>query len=187
MKKYIPNVITIVRMLCAAPLLMLIHQNRAAVGESCFWRLWLFCGVSDAVDGALARRWRAASPAGTLLDTIADAAVFIPMAYIFWLHVRISQHIVIWICVIFAIRLISLLVGAVKFHTLVILHTWPNKLTGVLLYLLPLMSTLYEDHRSVGFLCIIASCAAAEELLILCTSNTLNRDVRGFWETLNNS
>ena len=31
MKKYIPNVITIVRMLCAAPLLMLIQQIILAI------------------------------------------------------------------------------------------------------------------------------------------------------------
>jgi len=69
----IPNAITLAR-LCAVPLavwLMLQHRFQAA-----FW-LFVAAGVSDAIDGYLARRTGAQSSLGATLDPVADKALLV--------------------------------------------------------------------------------------------------------------
>ena len=191
MKKYIPNLLTILRMLCVIPLLLLIQDHGGLrdagwmIFDNRFLGLWLLCGVSDALDGALARRWQVDSPVGALLDTIADALLIVPILCVFWEFLLFPKRAVV-VGAIFAARIIALLIGAVRFRTFVILHTWSNKLTGVLLYLYPLLIFLMQGMGFPSFvLCIAAGCAALDELLILCTTETLNRDVRGFWDNEN--
>lgn len=69
----IPNAITLAR-LCAVPLavwLMLQHRFQAA-----FW-LFVAAGVSDAIDGLLARRLGTQSALGATLDPVADKALLV--------------------------------------------------------------------------------------------------------------
>lgn len=66
--RWLPNAITIARMVAALPLLWLLQQQRFVAA---FW-LALVAGLSDALDGVLAKRcgWRTRS--GALLDPLAD-------------------------------------------------------------------------------------------------------------------
>lgn len=65
-KKLIPNLLTLLRILGAAALLFL------APLEPPFLAVYVFCGVSDILDGFLARRWQVSGSVGALLDSIAD-------------------------------------------------------------------------------------------------------------------
>ena len=64
--KHIPNIITILRFLGAA-LLLLCSPAGAA-----FWIIYGLCGVGDMLDGYLARKLHAASKTGAVLDSVAD-------------------------------------------------------------------------------------------------------------------
>jgi cardiolipin synthase len=69
------NLLTLARLLCAPWLAwLLIHNNYP-------WAFWLLvaCGLSDAGDGWLARRWRLQSSAGALLDPIADKVLLVTL------------------------------------------------------------------------------------------------------------
>lgn len=69
----LPNAITLAR-LCAVPVtLWLILQHRLD------WAFFLFAaaGLSDGLDGWLARRWRSRSALGALLDPVADKALLV--------------------------------------------------------------------------------------------------------------
>lgn len=70
----LPNAISFAR-LCAVPLaIWLVLHHRLA---EAFW-LFVLAGVSDAVDGWLARRWGGSS-VGAVLDPLADKALMIGM------------------------------------------------------------------------------------------------------------
>ncbi len=56
--KRLPNILTLLRMLGAAALIGL-DANRAA-----FWLVYMLCGLSDMLDGLLARRLHAESALG---------------------------------------------------------------------------------------------------------------------------
>lgn len=69
----LPNLITLAR-LCAVPAtIWLILQHRLDIA----FLLFVGAGVSDAVDGWLARRWKAQSALGALLDPVADKALLV--------------------------------------------------------------------------------------------------------------
>lgn len=64
--KYLPNAITALRFLGAVCLLFF------GVKSYAFWVIYFVCGLSDMVDGYLARRLGCESKTGALLDSLAD-------------------------------------------------------------------------------------------------------------------
>ncbi|MBR6333409.1 MAG: CDP-alcohol phosphatidyltransferase family protein, partial [Bacteroidales bacterium] len=66
--KHSPNYITVLRFLGAFGLLF------SDVGSVTFWVIYFACGLSDMVDGFLARRLHCESKTGALLDSLADLA-----------------------------------------------------------------------------------------------------------------
>ena len=64
--KRLPNLLTLLRMLGAAALIGLDVQRPA------FWIIYALCGLSDMLDGHLARRLHAESALGGRLDSAAD-------------------------------------------------------------------------------------------------------------------
>ena len=64
--KRIPNIISALRILGAASLLLFNLQGTA------FWVFYGLCGLSDMLDGYLARKLHAESKTGAVLDSVAD-------------------------------------------------------------------------------------------------------------------
>ena len=64
--KYLPNILSSLRMLGA---LALLQSN---VSSSQFWVLYTVCGISDIADGWLARKLKCVTRTGALLDSLAD-------------------------------------------------------------------------------------------------------------------
>ncbi len=71
MKKHIPNVITVLRVafIPAFVVFMLRHEFVTAAF------IFLFAGLSDILDGYLARKWKVVSTFGKLMDPLADKAL----------------------------------------------------------------------------------------------------------------
>ena len=66
MKKYIANIVTGSRKIFSLPLLLV------PLLSVWFYLLYLFCGLTDMIDGAIARKTGAVSKFGARLDTVAD-------------------------------------------------------------------------------------------------------------------
>ncbi len=66
MKKYIANIITGSRVAFSLLLLFI------SLSSVWFYILYLFCGLSDMIDGAIARKTGTVRKFGAKLDTIAD-------------------------------------------------------------------------------------------------------------------
>ena len=66
MRKQIANIITSLRIICS--ILMLFCR----VPSIRFCLLYIFCGLTDMVDGAIARKTNAVSEFGARLDSVAD-------------------------------------------------------------------------------------------------------------------
>jgi cardiolipin synthase len=67
----LPNLITLARLLCAPLAIWLIIEAHYGVA---FW-VFVAAGVSDALDGYIAKRWDQRTPLGAVLDPIADKAL----------------------------------------------------------------------------------------------------------------
>ena len=128
-----------------------------------FYGLYLAAGLSDMLDGFVARRTNSASPLGAKLDSMADV-VFLAVCLIKLLPVlTLPVWLWVWVGLIALLRLVNILSGFVCRKKLVLLHTRANKLTGALLFLLPLsLGFLNISYTSVP-LCALASFAAIQE------------------------
>ena len=128
-----------------------------------FYGLYLAAGLSDMLDGYVARRTNSASPLGAKLDSMADL-VFLAVCLIKLLPVlALPVWLWVWVGLIALLRLVNILSGFVCRKKLVLLHTRANKLTGALLFLLPLSLGFLNIAYTAVPLCALASFAAIQE------------------------
>ena len=151
------NLITCIRILCAAALAFL------PVLSSSFYAVYLLAGVSDMLDGFIARRTNTASSLGARLDTLADfvfaAVCLIRLLPLFaW-----PRWLLVWIALIAAIKFVNMISGWIMHRRFVSEHTRLNKLTGLLLFALPLLLPAVDLRFAAGVVCSIATIAAVQE------------------------
>ncbi|GIS19344.1 MAG: hypothetical protein CM15mP120_12600 [Pseudomonadota bacterium] len=66
--RYLPNFVSVLRILLVAPTAWFLWHNEIALALA----LMAVAGISDALDGALARRYNWQSHLGSILDPLAD-------------------------------------------------------------------------------------------------------------------
>ena len=151
------NLITGCRILCS--IIMIFFPAFSVT----FYVLYLAGGVTDMVDGLVARKTNTVSKMGSRLDSIAD--VFFVAVSLFKIlpAVDIPTWLWIWIGVIAVIKIINIISGFASQKRFVAEHTIMNKVTGFLLFLLPLTLTVIELNYSGAVVCYIATFAAIQE------------------------
>lgn len=164
MKKWltVPNILTMTRITGALILLFFPLQTVA------FFMVYTLCGVSDALDGLIARATKQASELGAKLDSIADLLFYAAM--ILKILPLLVKMLPVWlwygIGTVLLLRLCIYLTVALKYRHFAAQHTYLNKLTSVMMFLLPYMMLC---GITVGYCtaeCVVAMLAAAEELFI---------------------
>lgn len=125
------------------------------------------------IDGFVARKTKSESAFGSKLDTAADFVFFVSALYKLIPMMKISMWIVVWICIVAVMKFINILIGFVKEKRLILLHTIPNKITGFILFLLPLGMKFSDLKFSVVFVCIIATFAAIHEGFYITTKKKI--------------
>ena len=118
------------------------------------------------VDGTVARRTNSASEFGARLDTVSDF-VFMTVALIkFVPHLHIPICLWIWIGVIAMMKLGNAAWGFVRTKKLISPHTVLNKVTGLLLFLLPMTISFIELTYTLPCVCAVATAAAIHEVCL---------------------
>ena len=116
------------------------------------------------VDGTVARRTSSASELGARLDTVSDF-VFMSVALIkFVPHLHIPVWLWIWIGIISVIKFGNVVWGFVRTKKLVSPQTVLNKVTGLLLFLLPVTISFVDLTYTLPIVCIVATIAAIHEV-----------------------
>ena len=157
MKKQIANIITSCRILGSIGLLF------CPVYSACFYGLYIFCGLTDMVDGTIARKTGAAGSFGARLDTAADF-LFVIASFVKLVPViRIPVWIWVWTAVIAVVKLVNLVWGFRQIKQIPSLHTVANKATGLCLFLLPLTISFVDLQYTAPAICLIATIAAIQE------------------------
>ena len=158
MKKHIANIITGSRIVLSLPLLFI------PLSSAWFYVFYLLCGVSDMVDGTVARRTNSASEFGARLDTVSDF-IFMTVALIkFVPYLHIPTWLWIWIGGIAMMKLWNAAWGFVCTKKLISPHTVLNKVTGLLLFLLPVTISFVDLTYTLPIVCTLATVAAIHEV-----------------------
>lgn len=130
------------------------------------------------LDGYLARKNNVCTETGAFLDSTADFVFFIAAFFKFIPRIIWSREIILCVSVVFFIRMLSLFVIFVKFKKAALLHTYLNKATGFVLFILPLTIRVTDIDNSIKFVCLIAGISAVEELIIDIKSSKLDRNIK---------
>ena len=153
--KHLPNAISAFRIAGALGLLF------CDVTIWPFWVLYALCGISDMVDGWLARRFHAETVAGAILDSVSDL-VFVACCIIRLLPVlAIPVWLWIWAGVVVLIKIVNQISALVVCKRFCFPHTKANKLTGFLLFLA--VPTVFWSVIPVTIVTFVATLAAIQE------------------------
>lgn len=161
-KRDIPNCISIFRIVFVIPIiyLLLIEQYTVALF------MFLIAGVSDGLDGFLAKRYGWESPLGSVLDPIADKLLLVSTYFaLCWLG-----QIPVWLVMVVIARDVIIVMGAFSFYFLVgrydMAPSWLSKINTCAQILLGLVIV-----ASLGFIPI--STGVVEGLIVLVFITTL--------------
>ena len=158
MRKQIANIITISRILGSIYLLY------SPVFSFSFYIMYLFCGITDMIDGTIARKTKSVSELGARLDSVADSA-FVAVSFVKILPLmEFPTWLWNWIVMIAIIKIGNVVWGLISNKKLVSMHTILNKATGLLLFLFPFTLRFIEPMYSSVIVCSLATVSAINEV-----------------------
>ncbi len=136
--KDLPNLISIARILLSLPVAYLLLEQRFAEALLLFF----VAGVSDGVDGYLAKRFGWHSRLGSILDPLADKILLITS----YLCLALVDIIPLWLMMMVFARDLIIIIGAAAFHLLFgqfeMAPTWISKINTTLQIILVLALVL---------------------------------------------
>lgn len=161
-KQNLANGITLLRIVGTIGLLPLRLLSPA------FFAVYTLTGLTDVLDGWVARTTKTASEFGAKLDSAADLLFYAVML------IRFSPlfgEVLPWgmwcaAATVLAVRLASYTVAAIKHRRFASLHTYLNKLTGGAVFLIPYMIVTPYAGPYLWAVCAIAGVSSLEELVI---------------------
>ena len=174
----IPNLVSSVRILIA-PLLFVFAFKQM---EYWFLGALVFSGLTDVLDGWLARKLNLITRLGAHLDSWGDFTIYSTMAICAWiLWPEVTRQILPHYTMILFSFLLPAWAGLIKFGKLTGYHTWSVKIAVLATFAGYL--ALYTDIASWPFvlaswLCVIAG---IEEILITLVLRRERTDVRSLW------
>ena len=151
------NTITAIRIVCSIALLFF------PVFSPAFYTLYIVAGISDIVDGTVARKTGTVSKFGSKLDTVADFVLVLCCLIKLIPNLHIPTWLIVWIIVIAVIKAFNLISGYALRKEFIALHTVMNKVTGLLLFVLPLTLTVIDLKYSGAVVGVVATFAAIQE------------------------
>ena len=157
MKKYIANIITGSRIVLSLPLLFI------TLSSVWFYALYLLCGFTDMIDGAIARKTESVSKFGARLDTVSDFVFMLICSIKILPILHMPVWLWIWIALIALIKILNIALVFICKKKLISIHSVLNKITGFALFLLPLSLTFVESTYSVATICVLATGAVMQE------------------------
>ena len=158
MKKHIANIITGSRIIFSLTLLVI------PLSSAWFYVLYLFCGLTDMIDGAIARKTGAVSKFGARLDTVADFAFMFVCSIKILPLMHIPVWLWVWIIIVALIKISNIALVFIHKKKLISIHSVLNKTTGFALFLLPLSLTFVETTYSIATICVLATTAVMQEV-----------------------
>ena len=140
MKKYIPNILTISRFVFIPFIVMSLLAENYILAII----LLTISGLTDILDGIIARKYELISNFGKLIDPLADKATQVSL-----LVTLVFQNIIpLWILVVIFVKEILMISGASFLYgkNLVVSSRWYGKLSTVMIYLAMVSSFITCFH-----------------------------------------
>jgi len=151
----LPNIITLLRIAGSMGLLFCDVMGVA------IWIIYALCGISDIVDGWLARKLKCVTKKGALLDSLADICFVVCCAWKLLPILELPQWLWLWAGVNVAIKVVNQIFALVMYGCFQFPHTLANKATGFLLFITVPMT--FWSIIPIAIVAAIATFSAVQE------------------------
>ena len=144
MQKNIPNILTILRFILIPVILYFIFTGHYLLGFIFF----TISGITDILDGAIARKFNLITNFGKLMDPLADKLTQISV-----LATLVFQKIIpFWILIVILLKELLMIIGASFLYgkDVVVYSKWFGKLATVLFYLAIVCSLIIKEFALTG-------------------------------------
>ena len=163
--RYIPNMLSLSRIPLSIILMLLAKQ------PVFFLAVYILAGLTDMLDGKVARRFGWQSELGSKFDGLADAFwIFSMMATVFLvLRIQFALYVYIAFAVILAVRIVNLIFTRIKFKQWGALHSTLVRYSGLPLYLIAPYCVWTRKGPSVLLLtalCVVLLSVIEESLIL---------------------
>lgn len=159
-KKNLANYITMLRLL--GTMVMIFCENYTMV----FFVVFTFCGLTDIVDGFIARVTHTMSEFGAKLDSVADLLFYTVLGFKILPDLILILPTWMWriVWAVLLVRVFCYALTALRFRCFASMHTYLNKLTGFACFTIPyaIVGGIFEQYSVI--ISIIAITATLEEL-----------------------
>lgn len=177
MARQIPNMLSILRIILSILLIPFLTVHIA------FIIIYILIGITDILDGFIARRFKCESDFGAKLDSIGDFVFYIILVFLFlklYLPILKADHVIVLTEIVF-LRFFNLFITKLKYKKVVFIHTIANKVSGVIVYFIPLIFLFIQNNFVIWIILIVVLIAALEELLITVKYSVPNLNTRSIF------
>lgn len=107
-RRDIPNLISILRIILVIPIIYLMREREFGIALVLFF----VAGISDGIDGYLAKRNNWASRLGSILDPLADKILLVSS----FIMLALLSYLPLWLVAVILLRDVTIVIGAVVYH-----------------------------------------------------------------------
>lgn len=166
--KHLPNCITAMRIVGTVALLFTKPMTLW------FYIVYAITGITDVLDGFLARKLKITSELGAKLDSIADLLYYSVMGIMIMPVLLKTLPLTLWygVIAVIVLRLGAYITAAIKFHRFASTHSLLNKLTGAAVFSIPFVLLLPFAVPVCWVICFISGLSSLHELIVHLTSKS---------------
>lgn len=166
MKKHLANIISLSRVAGAIALFFFNDISTA------FLIIYVLCGITDLIDGPIARKTNSTSPLGATLDTVGDVATYLALTKVLIIKKLVAGWILAWILSAGILFGVGALISKRRFGKLYLPHTYLGKIFGGVVFVLPLAMQFMPGYVWMSVICSIATVHAFELLYVQSKNKT---------------
>jgi phosphatidylglycerophosphate synthase len=178
----IPNLLSLARLLGVPLLFVLVRVE--PVGW--FVAAYAALGLTDWLDGRLARAWQQVTPLGSTLDSVADLAYYVSTAWFAWqLFPGYVQPNLPYLVACLALYPVLLLVGRWRAGRVVLPHTHLSRVAGVVVVVVMLASFFVDTTLWLRATILLYAAGFAEQVAMVGLYGAIAPDTRtilALWE-----
>ena len=181
LRKQCANIISATRIVAAISLFFF-NEIRAP-----FIVLYVYCGLTDFVDGKLARKLNITSTIGAFLDTVGDVLTYLAFVKILIVQNLVPLWAIVWYVIAMLGNILAGLIAKKRFGQFYLIHSLFGKILGVALFTLPIWLNLTEKIAPLNYnkiclsvICVIATISAFETIYIQLKSKEQLTDITSF-------
>lgn len=177
----IPNALSISRIIFL-PLLYYFALNWLKLE---FLISYIFIGITDALDGFLARLLNQVTKLGKILDTVAD--IFFYFSTLFFLYyfypeiISFNENLIYIFLLVF---LLAYVISIIKFKKPIQIHTNHLRFNAVLVYLIMIFSYFFDTRFFATIILLSFIIGFIEEIIIFIKFDNFTADTRSVWELI---